>query len=234
MQRNKCKMQYRMQNLSYGLITRVLSTFLYIFAISSSTVSSLLWDVQLNVDRSAAGAFGGEGFLVQPVVSVFDRKGISKHVDMIGKVEAQLYSSPSGNEKLRLFDIAEGKCKSEEGDIVFAPLVAGESSFVNICINSAGEGYKIMYTLKDEHNISLGNVLGNPFNVTVGEAYQIGVVRQPGGAFGGKKWEVMPMVAVQDRGYNTITSVNTGKVSCLFHIPEEYFVLNSRIPTVKL
>jgi len=194
------------------------------------------WDVQLIIDRSVAGARGGEAFAVQPIVSAFDRKGVQKHVDMLGTMEAELYyygSSSSAEEYERLpltvfvpgHGGGGGKCttvgkKDGDGDgdgdgadPITNPLVGGEATFENLCIDKAGDGYKIRYTLKDEYNISLGHVVGDAFNVSVGEAYQLGLIRQPHGVYGGIHWEVMPIVAVQDRGYNTITSVNNGTVS---------------------
>ena len=133
-------------------------------------------------------------------------------------------SSPSFGEyeQLRLYDTSVagggGECTSMmdivgNGGTSSIPLVEGKATFQNLCINTAGTAYKIKYTLKDQHNISIGHVVGDAFNVTVGEAYQLGVIRQPAGVYGGILWEVMPIVAVQDRGYNTINSVNNGTVS---------------------
>ena len=109
--------------------------------------------------------------------------------------------------------LGDGDGDGDGVDPITNPLVGGEATFENLCIDKAGDGYKIRYTLKDEYNISLGHVVGDAFNVSVGEAYQLGLIRQPHGVYGGIHWEVMPIVAVQDRGYNTITSVNNGTVS---------------------
>jgi len=46
--------------------------------------------------------------------------------------------------------------------------------------------------------------------------YQLGIVTQPEMAFGGSVFGSQPVLAIQDRGGNTVTDVNEGVVSMMF------------------
>ena len=47
----------------------------------------------------------------------------------------------------------------------------------------------------------------------MGIPYQINLIRHPAKAYGGLPWKVQPIVAVQDKCFNTVDTVNIGIVS---------------------
>lgn len=49
--------------------------------------------------------------------------------------------------------------------------------------------------------------------MSVGQKYQIGLDTYPGSATGGIAFSPQPVVTVQDKGGNTVTSVNSGSVT---------------------
>ena len=173
------------------------------------TSYSSSWDVSLIEQQ-----IPGEAFLVQPIISIFDKKGVDKRINLVGTVEAQLYTTTPSNqeheeEQLRVFQ--SDKCVSVK-NAISTIVMDGEATFHNLCMNKAGSNYQIRYTLRDEFDIILGTHVGNPFSVSVGIRYQIGVVVQPANITVGVPILNDPVVAVQDRGFNTIETVNNGTV----------------------
>lgn len=191
--------------------------------------ANAVWDISLVVTQHASGALGGEAFSIQPNISVFDLKGVTKHTNLIGRIVATLEysrttvpaaimknhipdnellgieSSPSNNNG--------GGCTVNEDEEISFPVVDGDVTFVGLCVNTAFDKYFIKYTLKDEFNITLGFVTGPQLVVEVGNPYQIGVIQCPRVVFGGSRWDLKPVVAIQDRGRNTVETVNEGNVS---------------------
>ena len=152
-----------------------LSVIIPLFIPTSSYSSS--WDVSL-IEQQISGAVGGEAFLVQPIISIFDKKGVDKRINLVGTVEAQLYTTTPSNqeheeEQLRVFQ--SDKCVSVK-NAISTIVMDGEATFHNLCMNKAGSNYQIRYTLRDEFDIILGTHVGNPFSVSVGIRYQIGVM----------------------------------------------------------
>lgn len=179
------------------------------------------WDISMVVTNTVSGALGGEPFSVQPTISIFDLKGSMKRTNLNGRVVATLEhsSSPTIQNELLGIESNLGHCYVDVNNEISTPVLDGEATFVGLCVNTASIGYSIRYTLKDEHNITLGFVTGTPFIVNVGNPYQIGVIQCPQEVSGGTVWDALPIVAVQDRGGNTVESVNEGNVShydCLF------------------
>lgn len=194
--------------------------------------ANAVWDVSLVVTQHASGAFGGESFSIQPKISVFDLKGVTKHTNLIGRIVATLeYSTTASttisshipdNELLGMeYSIANdgGGCTVNENEEISFPVINGDVAFVGLCVNTAFDKYFIRYTLKDEYNITLGFVIGPQLVVEVGNPYQIGVIHCPTVVFGGSRWDVEPVVAIQDRGRNTVETVNEGNVSFRTSLP---------------
>uniref|UniRef100_A0A7S4JS32 Calx-beta domain-containing protein n=1 Tax=Odontella aurita TaxID=265563 RepID=A0A7S4JS32_9STRA len=167
------------------------------------------WNIALSVSRQVHGAAGGEVFEGQPQVTVFDKKG-NLQGSIVGVVQAELYESPSGHGRL---------LSHESAGLILATVNHGVAEFSGLFIENAGESYRLRFTMKDEHNITLGSVAGDAFSVEIGEAYRIGLVANPENAFGGTPWGTQPVVAVQDRGSNTVMGFNTGvvRVELLVH-----------------
>ena len=172
--------------------------------------NSVSWNISLKVNRFSSGAVGGEPFSTQPIISVFDKRGTTKLADLIGWISVTLHESPSHQ---RLGVAIGGMCKELNfGETHSVKLDGGEAIFENLCINEAGDNYKLRYILKDEHDLILGHIVGGAFSVDVGEAFQINVVRNPESAYGGLPWRTQPIVAIQDKGFNIVNTIHGGKV----------------------
>lgn len=171
---------------------RFLISLARLLAISRSVSAG--WNIELSITTETSGAVGGEPFADQPIVTVNDKKGNKQH-SILGTVWAEIYESPTGHEDLLEVGVDEVKERYS------SPVVDGEARFSGLFINVAGRGYRLRYILRDEHDITLGSVVGEPFSVEIGNAYQIGVVANPESAYGGMVWGTQPIVAVQDRGF---------------------------------
>jgi hypothetical protein len=170
------------------------------------------WDISLKITQPASNGIGGEVFAIQPIVEIFDKAGIKKYDNIEGRIVASLYHSDFTDEKIGI--VAYDECDVEAyGEEVSVDVTGGDASFSGLCINRSGEKYSIRYTLFDEFNILLGHAIQTNLAVEVGEPYTIGVVQLPVSCQGGVMWTVNPIVAVQDRGRNTVDSVNNGTVS---------------------
>jgi len=165
------------------------------------------WNIALSVTTQVSNAIGGEPFGTQPSVTVYDRKGNLQH-SIIGNIHVNIHGSLANHEHLW----REGGL-AKESTAVFATVVGGQAIFTGLGIDKAGIDYKLRFELRDEHNISLGEVLSEPFDVIVGPAYQIGIVVNPETAYGGMPWSTQPVVAIQDRGSNIVPSINSGEVT---------------------
>ena len=179
------------------------------------TSYSSSWDVSLIEQKPS---------LSNPSFPYLIKKGVDKRINLVGTIEAQLYTTTPSNtnqeheeEQLRVFQ--SDKCVSVKNAILTI-VMDGEATFHNLCMNKAGSNYQIRYTLRDEFDIILGTHVGNPFSVSVGIRYQIGVVVQPANITVGVPILNDPVVAVQDRGFNTIETVNNGTVEYIFKIDE--------------
>ena len=181
------------------------------------------WDISLTVQQNISGAIGGEPFVTQPVISIYNLKGLIKYTnDLKGRVIAELeQSSATVNDEDELLGLkdANGECHVNDEIELSAPLIDGDAAFLGLCVNTASSRYRIKYTLKDEYNITMGSTKGAEFDVSIGKPYQIGVVQSANIVYGGTTWDTKSIVAVQDRGRNTVPSVNNGTVSIFALLP---------------
>jgi hypothetical protein len=185
-------------------------SFLFLsFLLSSLQVFS--WDISLILEREASDAVGGEAFLVQPELSVFNKKKTNLYSNIEGRIRAKLVHAMV-EEKLGV--TSNGRCETDELENgISLPIKGGVTKFSDLCINRSGEGYVIVFELFDEFGIILGSTKQVDINVLKGNPYQIGVIQAPTVVFGGKAWLVSPIVAIQDRGRNKIDNINDGNIS---------------------
>jgi hypothetical protein len=167
------------------------------------------WDISLVLEREALYAVGGEAFRVQPELSVWNKKKTNHYTNLEGKIVATL-RHPTIVERLGI--ISNGICRTDESGVSLM-LDRGTAKFLDLCINRSNERYTIIFELFDEFGIRIGSTEQSNVNVHIGNPYQIGVIRAPKVVIGGKVWPVNPVVAVQDRGQNTIDSINHGNIS---------------------
>ena len=93
-------------------------------------------------------------------------------------------------------------------------VVDGQAVFTGLGIDAAGEGYLLKFVLYDEHDLIMGSCFGDEFTVDVGERFRLDFVIQSEMAYGGSVFGSQPLLAIQDRGGNTVTDVNEGMVCC--------------------
>jgi len=201
---------------------RAASSFILFLLFAIKNVHA--WDISLQIDQEASNGVGGELIATQPVVSIFNKQQTKKHVDLVGRVVATLSHRSFTSEMLGIITL--DKCEvdgHEEG--ISVELVGGDANFSELCVNRADTDFSIKYTLFDEFNITLGETTQSGLSIEVGEPFTIGVVQVPEIVEGGITWNVSPIVAVQDRGRNTVKSVNNGTVSSL-----SIFCINSSCP----
>jgi len=171
------------------------------------------WDVSLRIDQEASNGIGGEEFGSQPVISIFNKSGIKKYNGIVGRVVVSLASTSKNHQELLGIASPDGCDTSGLETGVSVDLNDGEVHFSGLCINRAGLGYSIQYTFFDEFDILLGDVVQSDISIEVGQPFKIGVVKAPTSVPGGVTWETNPIVAVQDKGQNTLTSISEGRVS---------------------
>ena len=177
------------------------------------------WNVALSVSTSVSRAIAGEIFTNPPTVRVTDRTGVFKP-DFQGKVHIKL-SNPN-KATARLWrkngpELGAGTALQEHlsiDGVYSAPIVHGEATFLSLYVNQAAENYRFRFLLTDNNGTSVASTYSEPFSVDVGEPYQIGVVLSPSTVLGSIPFQ--SMVAVQDKGFNTVRSVHVGTVSSSF------------------
>jgi hypothetical protein len=193
-----------------NVIQTVRSVILFFVSISSHVYAA--WDISLKITQQASNGIGSEVFAIQPIIEIFDKAGINKHVNIEGRVVASLSHADYKDEKLGIAGLDECDVETYRQEIS-VDVVEGDVNFSGLCINRSGDDYKITYTLFDEFDIILGDVIQSNLSVEVGEPFAMGIVQHPIDCQGGVMWSVNPIVAIQDRGRNTVKNVNDGNVS---------------------
>ena len=189
-------------------LMKSIDLFIAIFITTASA-----WDVSLRIGQEASNGIGGEDFGSQPIISIFNKSGTKKYDGMVGRVLASLSSTSKNHQELLGIASQEGCDTSGLETGVSVDLNNGEVHFSGLCINRAGLEYSIQYTLFDEFDILLGDVVQSDISIEVGQPFTIGVVHAPTSVRGGVTWETNPIVAVQDKGQNTLTNISEGSVS---------------------
>ena len=168
------------------------------------------WNISLEVTAQASGARGGEPFDAQPLLSVFDKGGGTLQSTFRGRATVSIEESPP---RAHVPVLAEGGSEgAHESDTpVSRDVEDGRVRFEGLRIDPAGT-YRLRFVLYDEHDLLMYSVLGDELQVKVGDAYQIGIARQPESAYGGSEFGSQPIVALRDRGGNTVSGANEGAV----------------------
>ena len=171
---------------------------------------------------------GGEPFDIQPAVQIYEAETASdghkvlSHgeliTDFVGYVSAELYF----DEKYRHVVLRKQHEEGNASGKISVPVQNGTAVFSGLYVNEAtiNEGdnnnrYRLLFTLEDQHHRKVAFLIGEQFIVEVGEPYQLGIVVQPSSASGGQMFLQQPVVAIQDRGGNTVLSYSKGMV-CSF------------------
>ena len=169
------------------------------------------WNIALDVTTQAGGAFGGSPFIVQPIVTVNDKRGELQR-NFEGRATVQIGSFPNGR-SVRVWREGEPITNAAaESTFVSENVVDGLAIFKGLGIDAAGRGYTLQFTLYDEYDLAMGTVLGEEFDVEVGDAYRLVLTTQPESAYGGSAFGSQPIAAINDRGGNIVADVNEGMV----------------------
>ena len=161
------------------------------------------WDIALEVTTQIDGAYGGEPFFTQPIVTVNNLKG-ELQPSYEGRVTAQLVAANGRHESLR---------KEDEVGIISQDVSDGRAAFSGLSVDRAGEGYQLEFILYDEHDLVMGSAASNSFSVEVGKPFALEITSQPENAYGGDVFGNQPVIAIKDRGRNAVTNVNEGAVT---------------------
>lgn len=182
---------------------------------------SCSWNAVLRVSNLVSRAVAGESFLSQPKVSVTGRSG-DVQLSFQGMVHVKLSHSTEKNELLcRMSDVDdageyEGSSawNSVKVGVYSLPVVQGEAQFSHLYVNKAADNYRLKFLVTDSAGKSVATTFSEAFSVVVGEPYQLGIVNSPSTFLGGIPFQFL--IVVQDKGFNTIRSVNHGTVSVIY------------------
>ncbi|GMI03622.1 hypothetical protein TrRE_jg8633 [Triparma retinervis] len=143
-------------------------------------------------------AVGGEAFGVQPVVNFLDDSG-NLDSTFTGFAYATIQESLTGFESLWY----DGSSTNTDNMVA---VVDGRATFSGLTLNEAGSGYKLRFIGLDSSNTPFAYVDSQSFACVVGTAYQISIARHPASATGGSSFRTQPVVNMEDRGGNVLTT----------------------------
>jgi hypothetical protein len=195
-----------------------LLTILLLIVQIAELVQVCSWNTVLTVSHQVSRAVAGESFLSQPKVSVTSRSGAVK-LSFQGMVHVKLSHPTEKNERLwRISDVdvvgEHGRSyvwNSTKVGVYSVPVVLGEAQFSHLFVNKAADNYRLKFLLTDSEGKSVAATLSEAFSVVIGEPYQIGIVKGPSTFLGGIPFQFL--IAVQDKGFNTIKTDIHGTVS---------------------
>eukprot|EP01041_Mallomonas_annulata_P002557 gene2557-4990_t len=157
--------------------------------------------------------YGGEAFFVQPAVAVTSSKG-DVALNFIGRAYAYIGTSPYPYEKLWMglsCDVWDNCGVESSSYIASAEFVDGVAVFQDLLIKSAGV-YTLYYVGYDSTNIAFSSTYSASFVVQIGNPYKITFRQNIGNALGGTPFARNPIIALVDRGSNTISTENSASV----------------------
>jgi len=150
---------------------------------------------------------GGDPCTVQPQIAVLKDGQID--LAFTGSVYATMSTSPSGLEPLWL-----GQCNLANycGQKVSGPTATftfsnGVAVFRNLMVKMVGAGYSLKFTLKNNNGFDIAFSFSAQFEVTVGPIFKMFLVQEVGSATGGSAFSPNPVLAITDRGSNTLNVI---------------------------
>ncbi|CAM9475932.1 unnamed protein product [Chrysoparadoxa australica] len=173
----------------------------------------------LSVRSQPGQAKGGEPFREQPQVEIYN--GATLDTTFQGYVTAELYSSPEG---------WEGLDPGPDANAATFTNLEGRATFSGLTIDGAGEGFILRFVAYNSFDVGVAYTESEPFEVLVGDPYQLDLLWGAGTIFGGGNFDLPPTVAVQDKGGNDLSSLSDGSALCWLSAspagailePEEY------------
>ncbi len=143
---------------------------------------------QLVFTQEPGGGTGGTTWAAQPRVTVQDSNGNTVTTPAYSITLATGTNPSSGS-----LGCTANPVSTSSGVAIFA----------GCAIDRAGSGYTLLAT-----SGSLHGATSAAFSITVGSAAKLGFTIQPSGGMFLTAWPAQPVVAIQDAGGNTVTTVN--------------------------
>jgi hypothetical protein len=167
----------------------------------------------LTVLNAPDDCFGGEPCTTQPSVSVYKDGAID--LSFSGTVYVNIETSPSGFEKLFIGTCdVDANCGTEvsstEASFYFTN---GIATTTDLMIKTAGAGYTLKFTLRDNQGNDQAFVYTNSFDVDIGALFKQAFTLAVGSGTGGSPLSPNPIVAMTDRGNNVI-DITSGTITC--------------------
>ena len=166
----------------------------------------------IQVTQQPSRCIGGEVCLVQPQLAVFKDGQID--LTFNGVVYVNMAASPSGGEPLWLgtCDINNFCGMRISGSLGTVGFANGIAKFQNLMIQTAGSGYTLRFTLKNADGNDIAFTFSSTFEVSPGDVFKMFIIQQVGSATGGAPFSPNPVIALTDRGSNTL-DINYGTVT---------------------
>ena len=183
----------------------LLTLLLVLLSLPSSLSVTLILGTQPSL------AIGGEPFGVQPVVNFLDDGG-NLDSTFSGFAYATIQESLTGFESLYYAG------SSTNIDNMVA-VVDGRATFSGLTLNEAGSGYKLRFIGLDSSNTPFAYADSQSFAVVAGPAHQISIARHPASATGGSSFRTQPVVNMEDRGGNVLTTFSGEIMTLMLFAP---------------
>ena len=163
-----------------------------------------------------ATSLAGTNFVSQPYVVVVDAGG--NNVTRIILVTASL-TAPEGNGAVL------------DGNAVIGT-AGGNAFFTDLSVDKPGSGFQLEFKVSDGCCGVTRNSTTDPFDVRVGDAYQLDELVGPSGAIGGEPFGTQPVVRVLDAGGNPVNDYNDTVVTAQIGQDNQmFFRIKSSSPT---
>ncbi|KAL9183325.1 hypothetical protein ACHAXT_005112 [Thalassiosira profunda] len=162
-------------------------------------------EIVLLDDASDGAVFGGKAFTPQPRAEVRDAGGNVLVDDSSSAIRVSFFSNPSRGKLLPASETTE-------------VLQRGVVQFRSLSIDKAGVGYRLTYQFLQYEGAQLRETEvykhGSYFNVEVGPAHQLSILRHSSGGWAGNQpFPVQPKVALLDAGGNVVVADSTSVVT---------------------
>ena len=165
----------------------------------------------VSVLASPSTCFGGSPCIVQPSLGVYEAG--ERDLSFGGYVYANMEDSPSG------LSLDVGECDINDdcgtrvsGSVAVAYFSNGVTTFTDLMIKTAGDGYRLLFTLADANGNDLSYAYSSTFDVSVGPVFKQDFYQTVGAGTGGSPFSPNPTVALTDRGSNAVTTISSGTV----------------------
>jgi len=156
---------------------------------------------------------GGSPCTVQPQIAVLKDGEID--LAYSGSVYATMSTSPSGLEPLWVGEcnLSNNCGQKVSGATATFYFFNGIAKFQNLMVKTVGTGYSLKFTLKNNNGFDIAYTFSGQFEVTSGPIFKIFLVQEVGSATGGSAFSPNPVLAIADRGSNTLLDVSSGTIT---------------------